>query len=584
MPSPSRGSPGWTGAVQGTGRCRIAIGCITMRVACYARYSSDLQRATSLDDQLRIARRHAKSEGWTVEEDQIYTDPAASGSSIDGRPGLQALLAAVTRRPLPFDVLLVDDSSRIARDISDAIRVMQTLKFFGVRVIYISQHIDSADEQAETLVAVHGMVDSLYLREMAKKIRRGIEGQHARGFATGGKTFGYHTVPIPDPSGRREPNGSPAVVGFRVEIVPEEADVIRQIFEWYAGGLGNNTITARLNSAGTSGPRSQKRWKVNAVKRILVNERYLGRAIYGQRTFERRPGTRQKVARAQPRDQWRIQERPELRIISHELWERVRARQREVREAFASKTAGTLIRGKNAAMHSKHLFSGLLKCGVCGGAMTTVTGGHGSSRYGCPTSWRHGVSVCSNRLTIRAKIADAALVSGLQAELLRPETLKTVTEVLSSALNAVIDQRPKRRETLESAIANAERKLKHLVGAIEAGSSAPAVLQAITSREAEIVRLQAERDALDEPLDEKLAVIPSWVRQQLTDTAGLLRDTPERTKTAFRRMGVSFTLHPVHEDGQRPFLRAEGATDFAHVISGRFSVSTSGLSNPGLGR
>src|SRR5258708_5839932 len=61
---------------------------------------------------------------------------------------------------------------RIARDIADAIRVMQTLKFFGVRVIYISQNIDSADEQAETLVAVHGMVDSLYLREMAKKIRR----------------------------------------------------------------------------------------------------------------------------------------------------------------------------------------------------------------------------------------------------------------------------------------------------------------------------------------------------------------------------------------------------------------------------
>jgi hypothetical protein len=73
--------------------------------------------------------------------------------------------------------------------------------------------------------------------------------------------------------------------------------------------------------------------------------------------------------------------------------------------------------------------------------------------------------------------------------------------------------------------------------------------------------------------------MPSWVRQQLEDTAGLLTDAPERTKAVFRQMGVSFTLYPVRHEGQRPFLRAEGTSDFAHVISGQFSASTSGLSN-----
>jgi DNA invertase Pin-like site-specific DNA recombinase len=68
-------------------------------------------------------------------------------------------MAAAAQQPRPFDTLLVDDSSRVARDIADAIRVLQTLKFFGVRVIYISQAIDSANEQAETLVAVHGLAD-----------------------------------------------------------------------------------------------------------------------------------------------------------------------------------------------------------------------------------------------------------------------------------------------------------------------------------------------------------------------------------------------------------------------------------------
>jgi site-specific DNA recombinase len=272
-------------------------------------------------------------------------------------------LAAAAKRPLPFDVVLVDDSSRIARDISDAIRVLQTLKFFGVRVIYISQHIDSANEQAETLVAVHGMVDSLYLREMAKKIKRGLEGQQARGFATGARTFGYRTVPVLDPSGRKEPNGSPVAAGFRVEVVPEEAETIRQIFEWYGGGLGNNSITARLNQAGTPTSRGG-RWRVNAVKRILVNERYLGRAIWGQRAWERRPGTRQKVARAQPREQWRVQDRPDLRIVSQEARDRVRRRESEVREAFGLRPGRSLVHGRNAALHSRHLFSGFMRCGV----------------------------------------------------------------------------------------------------------------------------------------------------------------------------------------------------------------------------
>ena len=139
---------------------------------------------------------------------------------MDGRPGLQALMAAAAQQPRPFDMLLVDDSSRVARDIPDTIRVLQTLKFFGVRVVYISQHIDSASEQAETLVAVHGMVDSLYLREAATSIKRGLAGQHARGFATGAITFGYRTVSVPDPSGKLEPDGRPRLLGRRVELRP----------------------------------------------------------------------------------------------------------------------------------------------------------------------------------------------------------------------------------------------------------------------------------------------------------------------------------------------------------------------------
>ena len=104
-----------------------------MRTACYARYSSDMQRETSIEDQLRSCREYAVQHGWLWQPEHVYTDAAISGASIDGRPGIQALLRAAGVQPRPFDVVLVDDSSRIARDLPDALRVLQRLRFDGVR-------------------------------------------------------------------------------------------------------------------------------------------------------------------------------------------------------------------------------------------------------------------------------------------------------------------------------------------------------------------------------------------------------------------------------------------------------------------
>jgi len=92
-----------------------------MRTACYARYSSDLQRQTSLDDQIRSCREYATQKGWAWQETHVYRDAGISGASVEGRTGLLALLTASEQKPRPFDVLLVDDSSRLARDLADAV-------------------------------------------------------------------------------------------------------------------------------------------------------------------------------------------------------------------------------------------------------------------------------------------------------------------------------------------------------------------------------------------------------------------------------------------------------------------------------
>lgn len=542
-----------------------------------------MQRATSIDDQVDVARRHAAAQGWEVLEDHVYKDEAISGASLEGRPRVQALMASAASKPRPFDALLVDDSSRVARDLADALRFMQLLRFHGIRVLYLSQQIDSGDEQAETMVAVHGIVDGLYLREMAKKIKRGLAGQLVRGFATGGRTFGYRTTPTYDPSGRVDSYGARVRVGCELAIHPAEAETVRRIFERYAAGTGVGTIVEELNRSRRPGPQG-KPWQYGAVARVLRNERYRGRQVWGQRRVERRPGSRRVVLRPVPPEQWYTRDRPDLCIIEDDVWHRAQARIAEVSRTAVRQPSSNLLRGRSGAVRSPHLFSGLMTCSVCGLSIGVVSGGAGSPRYGCRHSWRNGLSACTNRLTVRAKIADAALVEGLQAQLLRADTLAYVTDALSAKIAAALDEGPRRRQRLEADRAKVQQQLGNLVNALEALGPTAELVQRMRTRDAELSHLQRELDAVHEPLSDKLAVLPSWVQSQLSDVAGLLRDTPEHVRAHLRRVGVCFTVSPVTDEG-RPFLRAVGTVNLlGAVFEGETDLSATGRSHPRSGQ
>src|SRR5215468_11116527 len=161
-----------------------------LRCAVYARYSSDQQSPLSIGDQIRKCREYAEHQGWSVLEEHIYADAELSGTGID-RPGLQSLLKSTEALLRPFDVLLIDDTSRLSRRSADQSNIVDHLKFKGFRIIAVSQGIDSQHEQADVLMAVHGLVDQLYIQEVAKKTHRGLEGRVLSGLHTGGRCFGY---------------------------------------------------------------------------------------------------------------------------------------------------------------------------------------------------------------------------------------------------------------------------------------------------------------------------------------------------------------------------------------------------------
>jgi site-specific DNA recombinase len=167
------------------------------------------------------------------------------------------MLAAATSREKPFDVVLVDDTSRISRTLKDSFTIHDELRFAGVRLIFVSQGIDTESEQAEVLLATHGIVDSLYIRELAKKTHRGVEGRALQGFHTGGRCFGYRNVPIED-AARVDQHGRSLITGVRLEVRENEAAVVRRIFELYAGGKSLQKIAKQLKPKASS-PHSLRR-------------------------------------------------------------------------------------------------------------------------------------------------------------------------------------------------------------------------------------------------------------------------------------------------------------------------------------
>ncbi len=292
--------------------------------AVYARYSSDQQRPTSIDDQLRKCLEYARQQGWVVDPGDIYTDEALSGVGAD-RVGYRTMLQRVFQKPRRIATILVDDTSRLSRSLPEVVHLQQRLTFEGIRLIAISQGIDSAHEQAEVLFAIHGIVDSLYVKELAKKTHRGLEGLALRGLHTGGRCLGYRTVS--------------ADGAFKLVVDPEEAATVRYIFQLYADGLSLKKVARQLTAEGYRPPRTSRSgniiaWPHTGIREMLRRELYVGVLIWNRRKFIKNHGTNKRVSRLRPESEWIRVQVPALRIVPEALWLQVQQRLRESTNEF----------------------------------------------------------------------------------------------------------------------------------------------------------------------------------------------------------------------------------------------------------
>lgn len=289
-----------------------------MRVALYARYSTDKQDPLSIQTQLTMCRRELSRHGWT--ETGVFTDDAESAATAH-RPGYQAMLRAVSSGGI--DVVYADAMDRVSRSQADIATLYERLKFRGIKLWTRKE-----GEISELHIGMMGTINAQQLSATSDKTRDALRKRHEMGKNPGGMAYGYEKRIEHDAAGER-------IKGL-LQIVPAQAAIIVRICEEYADGLSTHQIALRLNAEGVPPPRSGKRdtqkigkpaaWGANTITGhaargtgILNNELYVGRRPYQKQTYRKNPdtGRRHSFIRTDD-DRPEAVEVPELRIVSDE--------------------------------------------------------------------------------------------------------------------------------------------------------------------------------------------------------------------------------------------------------------------------
>lgn len=450
-----------------------------LRAVIYARFSTDMQRDASIDDQIRSCRDYAARQGLVVVE--VYSDKAISGASLM-RSGIQKLLRDAQGNV--FDVVLSEALDRLSRNQADIASIYQKLQFREVMIETVSEGAIS-----EMHIGLKGTMNSLFLKDLAVKTHRGLKGRALAGKSAGGKAYGYQNILQYDASG--EP-----IRGDR-KIDPTAANIVRRIFKDYATGVSPKKIAETLNSEGVPGP-SGRDWGASTLHGnrergtgILNNELYVGRQIWNRLAYIKDPETGKRISRLNPESDWVITDVPNLRIVEQDLWDAVRARQ----GAMKSKNTGTPIWDRR---RPRTLFSGLLKCGGCGGGFSKVS----QTSFGCSSARNKGKAICDNRTTIGQAELERLVLDALQNNLMDQEALAVFCEEYARERNRLQADASANRTFLERELALAKKDHAKLIDAIIAGIPAEQVKDRMLTLDARRIELEGQlaREAAPSPI------------------------------------------------------------------------------------
>jgi site-specific DNA recombinase len=364
--------------------------------AIYARVSLDRDnKSESVDNQIRLLKEFANQKDFVVSDDLIYQETiSATSKSAWERPEMKKLLEDA--RQNKFQVALFKGISRMTRNTREALELLEIFKQYDVRVLSFEEGFDSSRDDSTFLFGIHALLAQQEAEKLAVRVRLGQKEMLKKGGWVGGAPYGYKLV-----------NG-------HLEVVEEEAKLVRKIFELYAKkGIGAGTIAEQLNSNGHR-TRNGRLWSRKTVLDILKNRVYIGEVVTNKYIRKKIRDSNNKIKQSKklrdPSEWIIIKSQPA--IVDKTLFEQ--ANQQLKKKSFR-------IEPRNV----KYPLVGLLKCGECGSkwhARSAKTNGKLYTYYVC-NGKTYGYHHCSQSIVTHKALDDYVL------DRLR-EKLNTVKELI----------------------------------------------------------------------------------------------------------------------------------------------------------
>ncbi|MEO0636981.1 MAG: recombinase family protein [Pseudomonadota bacterium] len=443
-----------------------------------------------------------------------------------------------------FDVVLGEALDRFSRDQEDTAGFYKRMHFADVTVFTVTE-----GDITPLHIGLKGTMNELFLKDLARKTRRGLRGRIDQGRVGGGNSYGYDVVRELGPDG--------LVDRGRRSINEVKAEIVRWIFEQYVLGVSPAAMAKDLNRRKVPSP-SGGEWGPSTIygnrqrgNGILNNELYIGRLVWNRQTFRKNPDTGKRVSRMNPREEWVIKAVPDFRIIPQELWDAAKEKQGNYNK-------------REVPLHKKnrpvYLLSHMVKCGCCGGGYAM----HNKTHLACSTAKNKGT--CDNRKTIIRVDLEEQVIGAIREHLMNSDLTAEFCRAYNDQLNLLNRQHNQSRERYNRELNGLEKERQSIIQSISGGVPPELIKdQAVRVHN----RMTELKELLANSREEKVIFHPKMADRYQQEIERLIETLNEKearpeARNILRSMIEKVVLTP-SEDGERLVVDLVG--DLAGILT-----------------
>ncbi len=539
-----------------------------MIVAIYARKSTEqpglMDEGKSITRQIAHARDYAMKKGWIVADAHIYADDGISGAEFVKRPALLRLMNALKPHP-PFQVLMMSEESRLGRESIETSYLMKQILDADVRVFF---YLDDRERTLDTALdqVLLSLTNFAAEVEREKARQRTYDAMLRKAKAhqvTGGVVYGYDNVEVFSPTVDAEDKRKRLHVVRHIN--PDQANVIRRIFELSAAGFGLSRIAKALNDEGIPPPRQKRHgWAPSCIREMLYRPLYRGEIVWNKTTKlpPPRSSAAHRASRTVGQGPWAPERRAPALRERHDhrtpVWTCIPARSRLALPAERCRSLHTLRR-------SPHRLD--------------------------PRPWKKALAVLRVLLPSQTWLSGVAVQ--LKQELLDQAVLTALADVLDERiLEAAVEKAVQQLETQNKVVATQRSRLaqelseietrKHrLVEAIARGEAIESLLTQLKAEEHQ-ARLLTERLSMLSHYEQLTSLnrkqLSEELKRRVADIRGLLARHVSQARQMIRTLVPQLDCTPFREGDEKGF-RFSGDGSYGQLLSGETSATKCGVPN-----